>query len=357
MRLPAGTPLLFPSSGLILRLAFALLLTPLVCSAQTSPSTSSPTTLQSTTTLVFVPARVALPSGELLYTLSASDFELTDNGVPQKFTLEANQAVDQRPLALVVLMQIGGPFENFAHLDTMLAGIVQGSPDKLAMVGFDSRPEYDTPFTSSVADWSDALNHPETGDGGAAIYDGVAYALDLLKQQPPETRRAILLISQQHDGHSKATVKDILREVGETNTAVYALTFQVEKSTVKDAFSGFTHLTHNYAPMGGPVDGFDADYFDILAPVELAAGAMRKDVTAEVAKLSGGEPFPFTNKKQFDLAINSLGNHIRNGYLLSFRPTSNEPGLHTLKLRVPGHPELHIEARTTYWADDPKAAE
>jgi VWFA-related protein len=344
-------------------LAFLLpILSIFTCSAQTAPSSAAATTLQSTTTLVFVPARVALPSGELLYTLIASDFELTDNGVPQKFTFEANQAVDTRPLALVVLMQIGGAAQaqakNFAHLDTMLAGIIQGPPDKIAIVGFDSRPEYDSPFTSNVADWSDALNHPDPGDGGAAIFDGVAYALDLLKQQPPDTRRAILLISQQHDSGSKTKVKDILREVGETNTAVYALTFSVEKAILKEGFSGFTHLTHNYAPMGGPIDGFDGqDYFDILAPVELAAGAMRKDVAAEVAGLSGGEPFAFSNKKQFDLAINTLGNHIRNGYLLTFRPTSNQPGLHTLKLRVPDHPELHIDARTSYWADPAKASE
>jgi hypothetical protein len=134
-------------------------------------------------------------------------------------------------------MQTGGAarsqFTNYANLETMLAAVLGGSPNMVSIVNFDSRTEAASPFTSDIAQWRDAINHPDPGDSGAAIYDSLAYAVDLLKQQPPNTRRAILLISQEHDEGSKAHLKDIIRTVGETDTAVYSVTFSAEKTTLK----------------------------------------------------------------------------------------------------------------------------
>ncbi len=48
--------------------------------------------------------------------------------------------------------------------------------------------------------------------------------------------------------------------------------------------------------------------------------------------------------------MNVLNNHIRNSYILSFPPTSTEPGLHTIKVLLAHHPEMVVSARTSYWA-------
>ena len=65
------------------------------------------TTLHTTTTLVVVPALVQTSGEELVFSLKADDFIVTDNGVPQKVMLEDGSS---RPLSLVVLMQTGpGP--------------------------------------------------------------------------------------------------------------------------------------------------------------------------------------------------------------------------------------------------------
>jgi hypothetical protein len=52
--------------------------------------------------------------------------------------------------------------------------------------------------------------------------------------------------------------------------------------------------------------------------------------------------------------MNVLNNHIRNSYILSFSPTSTEPGLHTIKVSLAHHPEMIVSARTSYWAADSK---
>ena len=105
-----------------------------VGAAQAQSPPSAQTTLHSGTTLVLVPALVQNTAKNIVYSLRAGDFELTDNGVPQKLSLEAIPGESSQPLALVALLQTGGApdslIRNYAHLDTMLAGIVGGPPNR-----------------------------------------------------------------------------------------------------------------------------------------------------------------------------------------------------------------------------------
>jgi VWFA-related protein len=317
-------------------------------SAQTSSPEAAPTTtLQTGTSLVVVPALVQTTAKELVFSLSAEDFTLTDNGVPQKVTLETDAA---RPLSLVVLMQTGGAarsqFKNYENLEAMLAAVLGGTPNQVSIVSFDSRVEGASPFTSDIAQWSDALNHPDPGNSGAAIFDGLDYALDLLKQQPANTRRAILLISQEHDDGSHTKLKDIIRTVGETDTAVYSLTFSVEKTTLEQDF-------RQAGPPNKPITVGDRDYvayFQLTPALNLIIGAMRKNMSAEVANLSGGEASSFDNKAELDQNLGILTNHLRNSYILTFTPNSRKPGLHAIQVRLAHHPDLLVTARTNYWS-------
>jgi VWFA-related protein len=333
-----------------------------------SPEDTPTTTLRTGISLVVVPALVQTGAKELVFSLTAADFTLTDNGVPQKVTLEQDAT---RPLSLVVLMQTGGAarsqFKSYDNLEAMLAAILGGTPSQVSIVNFDSRIEGVSPFTTDISQWRDAINHPDPGNSGAAIYDGLDFALDLLKQQPANTRRAILLISQAHDEGSKTQLKDVIRTVGETDTAVYSLTFSAERAGLKQALQGPEHpnklisagnppptsVVNERLPTATTVgpDQYHA-YFDLGAPLGLAIGAMRKNISAEVANLSGGEANTFNNKTELDQALGTLTNHLRNSYILSFSPTSREPGLHAIKVRLAQHPELLVTARTNYWSSD-----
>jgi len=324
------------------------------------------TTLRTTTTLVVVPTLVQTVGKDAVFSLTAADFTLTDNGVPQKVTLEEET---KRPLSLVVLMQTGGvargQFPSYANLETMLAELLAGArggaPNRVSIVNFDSGPVAATPFTSNVAEWRDAIDHPDQGDSGAAIFDGIAYALDLLKKEPVGNRRAILLISQERDDGSKTPMKEIVRDLGETNTAVYSVTFSAQKTEAKLAFKE-PHVNPpiSVVPSDGSLKPYNdperptQGYFKLDAPLRLIFGAMQKNLSAEVADLSGGESMSFDGRGELEGDINVLSNHIRNSYLLSFTPTSAETGLHTIKVSLPNHPEMVVSARTSYWATGSK---
>ena len=320
------------------------------------------TTLHTTTTLVVVPTLVQTTGKEPVFSLTAEDFVLTDNGVPQKVMLEEET---KRPLSLVVLMQTGGvargQFESYVNLETMLSSLLGGAPNKVSIVNFDSRPEAASPFTSNVAEWRDAIDHPDQGDSGAAIFDGISFALDLLKKEPVSNRRAILLISQEHDSGSKTQMKDIVRDLGETNTAIYSVTFSAEKTEAKLTFKE-PHVNPpiSVVPSDGSLKPYNdparptQGYFKLDVPLRLIFGAMQKNLSAEVANLSGGESMSFDGRGELEQDMNVLNNHIRNSYILSFSPISAEPGLHTIKVQLAHHPEMVVSARTSYWAGDSK---
>lgn len=318
------------------------------------------TTLHTTSTLVIVPTLVQTTGKETVFSLRAEDFVLTDNGVPQKVTLEEET---KRPLSLVVLLQTGGvargQFASYANLEPLLASLLGGAPSRVSIVDFDSQPEAASPFTSDVAQWKEAIDKPDPGDRGAAIFDGITYALDLLKKEPVNNRRAILLISQERDEGSKTPMKEIVRNLGETNTAVYSVTFSAQKTEAKLAFKN-PHVNPplSVAPSDGSFKRYNdparptQGYFKLDAPLRLIFGAMQKNLSAEVADLSGGESMSFDGRGELESDINVLSNHIRNSYILNFTPTSTEPGLHTIKVSLAHHPEMLVSARTSYWAAD-----
>ena len=104
--------------------------------------TMAQTTLRTTTTLVVVPTLVQTSDKGAVFSLTAEDFVLTDNGVPQKVTLEEET---KRPLSLVVLVQTGGvargQFPSYVNLETMLASLLGGAPNRVSIVNFDRSEE------------------------------------------------------------------------------------------------------------------------------------------------------------------------------------------------------------------------
>ncbi len=320
---------------------------PLFAQNDASPA---PSTLQTTTRLVVVPTLVQTSSRETVYSLHADDFLLTDKGVPQKLHLDDDAT---QPLSLVVLLQTGGAavheFEKYRNLETMLAEVLGKAPNQVAVVNFDSKPEAASPFTSNIEEWTDAINHPDPGDDGAAIMDSLKYALALLAKQPATNRRAILLISQPFDLGSKTAAKEVVRMTGETNTAIYTLTFSPQKTRIKDSL---TEKPHSNPPITLP-NGTYTGYFNLSEPLGMILDAMKKNVAAEVATLSGGEVAAFNNQHELDDKLTMLGSHLHNRYTLTFTPTSSEPGLHPLQVRLPNYPQLTVSARTSYWASDP----
>ena len=339
-------------------------------------------------TLVEVPVLVKTKAGHVIFKLSANDFDLTDNGVPQELTLD--QDTDSQPLALAIVVETGGAgarhLNDYRQLDAILDAFVGGVEHRVAVIGFDSSPHLRKPFTPDTNDASTQLAKLEEGDSGAAILDAVAFAVAQLRAQPARFRRAILLLSETVDQGSRTTLGEALRLISDTNTTMYTFGFSSTRSAVSHEASkyGLPGLTGGGDGAGielknsepGPPhgcfsrDGADAEYqghyskqvldciSQLAPPLRLATmafltarGALRRNTAESIAQLTGGEFFRFHDAKDLKAGLIAFSNDVPNYYVLSFRPTSLTPGPHALRLQIRGRPGSVVKSRSEYWID------
>ena len=338
-----------------------------------------PTTITTRSTLVLVPALVRTKAGEMVYTLTADDFTLTDNGVEQKLTLEEDTGA--QPLALVVLVQTGGQggqhLDTYRTLPTMLDAIVGGVPHKVAVVSFDSQTDFVQKFTPHLDRVDTALHNLQAGDDKNAILDAINFSVGLLSRQPPEYRRAILLVSETIDHGSHIPIAEALRAISDTNTVMYTVAFNSTRAEARSEVAKVSQ-PHTPGPPGGCMakdpeadpnisENELAKAFEclniLIPPIRLAkiaaligVNGLRRNTPETVAKLTGGEYFKFVNAKSLERDLDTISNHIPNRYVLSFHPQAPEPGIHALQLTLKDHPDLKVTARSSYWIDDYTAA-
>ncbi len=337
---------------------------------------SAVTTLRTQSNLVLVPTLVKTKAGALVYTLKASDFTITDNGVEQRVSLDEDTG--SQPLALVVAVETGGAggrqLEKYRDLGTMIEAIVGNVRHEVAVVGFDSKQTVAQGFTPDMDMVAKALGDLAPGNKGAAILDALAFSVEMLGQQPPEYRRAILLLSETVDQGSGVKLADALRDIGDTNTAIYSLAFSSPKSAAKH--EGGKMFSDQPGPAGGCMSKEAAVELDetrmqqawnclaTLAPplrlgkmaALLAMSGMRRNAPETVAHLTGGEYYKFKDERGLQKGLQTISNNVPNRYVLSFHPQSPQPGPHALEVKLKDYSNLVVTARSSYWANGADAA-
>ena len=318
-RLALGSLALFAASAVAQKL-------PPIEPPQPMPSANGDTTtLRVTATEVLVPTLVEKKDGEVLYGLKPTDFVLEDNGVPQKIRVQ--EEMDTAPVALVVAVEQGGvsvlEFDKLAKLGPLLDLFLTDPRSQAALMGFDSRPHLIRDYTHSSADINDALNHLDPGDGGAAILDTVSSAVDLLETQPKEFRRVLLLISEERDHGSKHTkIPQLIQKIGGSDVLVLSVSFS----------PALAELTHDVKD--DVVGNGDQPTMSMVSVLIMAIKAFKKNITKEVAEMSGGEYTTFTGDKRFQQRVVDAAKHMRNRYLITFSPSDPSPGLHTIRVKT-----------------------
>jgi len=361
-----------------------VLLSGVAASAQTSVPPSSPgsqvTALSVRSNLVLVPALVKTKGGELVFALTADDFILTDNGVPQPLRLEPD--TDGQPVALAIIVQTGGRgashLGDYHDLDAVLDAVVGDVPHRVAVITFDSKPRLEKDFTTDTDEAVRTISNLQEGGPGAAILDALNFGINLLRQQPQDYRRAVLLFSETIDDGSQTSLEEAIRTVDDTNTAIYSFGFSSTKMAVKHEGSklprpgGSPYEDEPYAKGGCMSHDPDADpdahgnrsvqaldcASDLIPPLRLARMAylaakdgLQRNVPESVAQLTGGEYFAFKDATTLSRHLVTISNDAPNYYVLSFHPQSPLPGLHALNLRLKDRPELQLSARNSYWVD------
>ena len=303
-------------------------------------------TIRVQSNLVLVPTTVQTKKGEMIYGLKADQFEVLADGVPQQVRLDETE--DVRPIAIAVVVQCSRAYAfeypKIKGLSTMIDEMVGGAPAQVAVIDFGTEPELITNFTTNPIRRERAINSitPCDDDPKAAIFDAVKYANALFARMDPKGRHVILLVSETRDHGSKSKPQETIRELGRTDTVVDSVAYSPGRDEIVE------DLKTSEGANGG-----------LIGLIGMAVQALRKNVSKEFARESGGEYINFGSENKFDMGMNSLANRANNYYLLSFTPhfgpgEGAEGNLHTLKVRVPLYPDAKIRSRESYWSETPQ---
>ncbi|HKU27154.1 MAG TPA: hypothetical protein VJQ54_16885, partial [Candidatus Sulfotelmatobacter sp.] len=275
----------------------------------------------------------------IVYGLEAKDFVVEDNAVVQSVRLD--EAPEGQPISLVLVIQTGRrasyEFPRIEGLKTMLDPLFALGASRLAVVEFDSHVQLIRNFSSDESLIDRDLTSLQPGDNGAATLDAVNYSVGLLKSEPDERLRVLLLISETRDHGSRTKIEDSISAIGQSNTLMYALSFSPGMSNILDTARG-----NNKNEMHEGVNFVDLAY--------RTAQALRKNVPGSIAQMTGGEYETFTTGKKFDMRMSDFTNHLHSRYLLSFVPKDPQPGLHQLRVKLRDRKDATVLARATYWA-------
>lgn len=305
-------------------------------------ASSQETTLRSRSNVVLIPALVKDSQGSIVYGLQAEDFIVEDDGVAQ--TIRLDETPEAQPVSLVIAIQRGrrayAEFPRMQGLKTMLDPLFALGTAQVAVVEFDQQVVLAQDFTSNENLVDDDLKNLQPGDGGASILDAIRDSVNLLKKQPEDRLRILLLISEERDHGSTVKLEDVVAAVGQSNAVMYALVFSPALSNVLDTERGANKNEMNASP-------------DLFGPILMTVQAMRKNVPKTIASMTGGEYELFATRKKFDIRMNDFTNHLHSRYLLSIAPKNPHPGLHQIRVRLKAASRNPVLARTSYWAEPP----
>jgi Ca-activated chloride channel family protein len=255
--------------------------------------------------LVEVYATVTTAEGELVKGLSQDDFEVLEDGVPQRisaftagdFPMSVALALDRswsmagEPLALA---------RSASH--TFLGQLRQG--DRAMLLGIGSGVETLTPLTGDVPALHRALEGMQPW-GTTSLHDAILAAMDEI--EPAGGRRALLLLSDGVDRYSTATSDDAVQRARGADVLVYPI----------------------------------------------ALGRSRPSLFVELAVISGGRSFHLRAPKELSATFATIAEELRNQYLLGYspaRPLSEGRGeWRGIEVKV-RPPNLRVRARDGYVA-------
>ncbi len=264
--------------------------------------------------LVLVNVTVTDPYGRIVTGLEAQHFRIFEDGVQQEILHLSREDV---PVSIGLILDLSGSMSD--KVTVVRRGAVEflrhGNPkDEFLVVDFRSRAELVSAFTSSPEELESRMMFL-TSHGLTALFDGVYLALAEMRNAHNK-RRAIILISDGGENHSRYSETDIKRFLQEADTQLYTI----------GVFGG------------------------ARTPEEARGPGLLQELT----DLSGGRAFSYGRASLPDI-VQKIGNELRSQYVLAYRPSNRARDARWRKIQVKlapprGLPPLQVYARTGYMA-------
>ena len=325
--------------------------------------------------LVNTPVTVRDTKGQMVTSLEAKDFQITDNGAPQRIS---HFDLGGDPISLVVLFETSSRIDpilpELRKTGILLTQTVLGPSGEAAIVGFNDGVDKLLEFTTNADEVEKTVAHLQTGTSGAKLYDAMAVGVEMLSGRPqatpdrPGRRRVLLVVSEANDAGSETKLGAVLRQAQLSNVTIYSVGLSTTRAELqakpKDPVPQATPPgTFGLPPQPGVAQTPDSEAArygsgNLLA---LAAWAVQhikdqvKDQALEVAATAtGGAHLSTFKDRSIEKAIDEIGGELHAQYSISYTPTGgNDTGYHEIKVQV-DRDGLRVRSRPGYYIAPPE---
>ena len=269
--------------------------------------------------MAMVNVTVTDPYNRLVTGLDPDNFRVFEDNVEQEIVTFSSEDV---PISIGVIFDFSGSMSNKIGKarEAALQFFKTANPqDEFFLVSFNERAELTSAFTNSVEDLPSRLmlTAPK---GRTALLDAIYLGLSEMRGAH-NAKRALLILSDGGDNHSRYNENDIKRLVREADTQLYAIGI--------------------FDPLGSRN----------RTPEELKGPSLLSEIT----EMTGGRVFAVERLEDLPDIATKIGMELRNQYVLGYRPSNKAHDARwrkiKIKLRAPrGLPPLTVYAKTGYYA-------
>ncbi len=266
--------------------------------------------------LVLVPVTITDPLNRLVTGLDKENFAIyegKDQQVIRHFSSE------DAPISLGIIFDMSGSMNSKIERARDAVGefMKTANPqDEFFLIGFSDQPELVCDFTQNPDELLNKLMFTAPR-GRTSLLDAIYLGVHKMRQAK-YPKRALLIISDGGDNHSRYTEGEIKSTVKEADMLIYAI---------------------------GIYDHYFATTEEQLGP----------SLLAEVTELTGGRAFTIDNPNDLADVATKIGTELRNQYVIGYRPKDRRHNGKWRKIKVKlnppkGLPPLRVYAKTGYYA-------
>src|SRR5271170_6984752 len=266
--------------------------------------------------MVLVPVTITDPLNRLVTGLDRENFNLFEGKDAQEIKHFSNE---DAPVSLGVIFDMSGSMSS--KIERAREAVVEffktaNPQDEFFMITFADQPEEISDFTQSVEDIQGKLVYT-VPKGRTALLDAIYLGVSKMRQAK-YPKKALLIISDGGDNHSRYTEGEIKSTVREADVMIYAI---------------------------GIYDRYMA------SPEEASGPGLLTDIT----EITGGRAFTIDNPNDLGDVATKIGIELRNQYVLGYRPKypGHDGKWRKIKVKLippKGLPPLRVFAKTGYYA-------
>lgn len=270
--------------------------------------------LQVDSSLVLIPAHVTNGMGTIVANLSKSDFQITDDGVPQTIT---HFSLDDAPASIGLVYDCSGSMRDKMHRSAAAAEAffrTSNPQDEFFLVEVGDRAKLAVPFSFETEDILSRIERTKPF-GRTALFDALQVAMTQMKRAR-NLRKALVILSDGGDNQSRHNARQIKAGLLESDVQVYSMGL------------------------------FNAD-------AQKRSSEERKgpELLDALAEETGGRLYPVRNLDELPAISELISKDVRTQYVLGYSPqNANRDGkYHRVKVTV-NSPELRTYYRPGYYA-------